>query len=108
MDGFISPKRNFEEFKRQIPSSVMSQFEEIRNFCLALGSNVVEDIRMHRVVFSKSFSFRWFADLEPNNNEILLKIQTSRKQPQTTIIVKENVSLGNIKEIIQQAYEKIR
>ena len=108
MDGFISSKRNFDDFRRQIPQNLTSQFEELRDFCLSLGDNVVEDVRMHRVVFSKSFSFRWFADLEPNKNEILLKIQTSRKLPQTTIVVKENMQLGNVKEIIQNAYEKIR
>lgn len=108
MDGFISSKRNFEDFKQQIPQTLTSKFEELRGFCLSLGDNVVEDVRMHRVVFSKSFSFRWFADLEPDKNEILLKIQTSRKLPQTTIVVKENMQLDNVKEIIQQAYEKIR
>lgn len=108
MEGFISSRRNFEDFRRQIPENVKSQFEELREFCLSLGDKVVEDVRMHRIVFSKSFSFRWFADLEPDNNEILLKIQTSRKLPQTTIVIKENMQLGNVKEIIQQAYEKIR
>lgn len=107
MDGFISSKRTFEDFKRQIPAGIKTQFEELRDYCLSLGENVIEDVRMHRIVFCKSISFRWFADMEPNNDEILLKIQTSRKEPQTIVSIKKEEQIEEIKETIKQAFEKI-
>ena len=53
MEGIISfgNKRNYEDFKKQIPNSVLPLFDSIRKFCFSLGDKVVEDIRMHRVVF---------------------------------------------------------
>jgi len=39
---------------------VQPLMDSLRKFCFSLGSNVVEDVRMHRVVFCKSFAFRWF------------------------------------------------
>ena len=58
-------KRNFEDFKPQIPNQVLPLFDSIRKFCLELGDNVIEDVRMHRIVYCKSMTFRWFLDVEP-------------------------------------------
>ena len=72
MEGIISfgNKRSYEDFKKQIPSSVLPLFDSIRKFCFSLGENVVEDVRMHRVVFCKSITFRWFVDIEPETKVI--------------------------------------
>jgi len=53
MEGIISfgNNRSYDDFKKQIPSSVLPLFDSIREFCFSLGGNVVEDVRMHRVVF---------------------------------------------------------
>ncbi|NDF48182.1 MAG: hypothetical protein EB158_08450 [Nitrosopumilaceae archaeon] len=65
MDGlFLGPKRTYEDFKKQIPVSVLPLFDSLRKHCLSLGANVVEDVRAHRIVFGKSLSFRWFADIK--------------------------------------------
>ena len=40
--------------KKQVPNEVNPLFESIREFCLALGENVIEDVRMHRIIFGKS------------------------------------------------------
>ena len=60
---------------------VQPLMDSLRKFCFSLGSNVVEDVRMHRVVFCKSFAFRWFVDIEPQKwgkkATVLLKIQMS-------------------------------
>jgi len=70
MDGIISfgNKRNYNDFKKQIPIPVLPLFDSIREFCFTLGDKVIEDVRMHRVVFCKSMTFRWFADVEPERN----------------------------------------
>ena len=77
MDGIISfgNKRTYNDFRKMIPPKIKFQFDLLREICFSLGQNVVEDVRMHRVVFGKSLIFRWFADLEPQNEFIQLKIQ---------------------------------
>ena len=80
MDGlFLGPKRNYDDFKRQIPYQMSSLFDLLRQYCISLGNNVVEDVRAHRIVFGKSLSFRWFADLEPAEDSMIIKIQRDRK-----------------------------
>jgi len=42
-------KRNYDNFKKQIPNIVQPLFDSVREFCLSLGENVVEDVRMHEL-----------------------------------------------------------
>jgi hypothetical protein len=109
MDGIISfgKKRNYNNFKKQIPGSVQPLFDSIREFCLSLGENVVEDIRMHRVVFGKSMTFRWFADVEPEREGIIIKIQKSRKEVPQISQIKVGQEMTELKEIIKNAFETI-
>jgi hypothetical protein len=100
-------KRSYDDFKKQIPSSVQPLFDSVREFCLLLGENVVEDIRMHRVVFGKSMTFRWFADVEPENEGILVKIQKSRKEEPKILQIKLGQDITELKEIIKNAFQTI-
>ena len=109
MDGlFLGPKRDYNDFKKQIPPQVSLLFDSLRNHCMSFGNNVVEDVRAHRIVFGKSLSFRWFADLEPNGDSIIMKIQKDRKEPFKTIILKGDQNLDEIKKEIFDAYNSIR
>jgi hypothetical protein len=108
MDGLLGPKRTFDDFRKQISSDVLPLFNSLRQFCLSLGNNVVEDVRAHRVVFGKSLSFRWFADLEPDQQSIIAKIQRSRKEPFKTILIKPNQDLDVINKLLLDAYNTIR
>ncbi|QLH05737.1 hypothetical protein [Nitrosopumilus ureiphilus] len=109
MEGIISfgNKRKYEDFKKQIPSSVLPLFDSIREFCFSLGENVVEDIRMHRVVFCKSITFRWFADVEPQKEGVIIKIQKSRKEPIQIIQISKEQKILEFGNIIKEAFEKI-
>ena len=110
MEGIISSgnNRSYDDFKKkQIPDSVQPLFDSIREFCFSLGENVVEDIRMHRVVFCKSMTFRWFADLEPGKEGVLIKIQKNRKEPIQIIEVKKSQQVSEFGQIIKEAYEGI-
>ena len=100
-------KKNYNDFKNQIPIIVQPLFEELRQFCLELGENIVEDVRMHRIVFCKSMTFRWFTDLEPTQNSILIKIQKSRNIPITSLEVFSYDKLEEIKTSIKDAYTSI-
>jgi hypothetical protein len=109
MDMFFQgQKRTYESFKTQIKPTILPAFDSLREHCIALGNNVVEDVRAHRVVFGKSLSFRWFADLEPGLEDIIIKIQRDRKEPQKIITLGADDDLGEIKKLIQDAYDTIR
>lgn len=109
MEGLISgKKRTYEEFRSTLPSNVVSLFDDLRSYCFTLGKNVVEDIRMHRIVFSKSMTFRNFADIEPQRDSIILKIKRDRKEPEKEIQIKLNDDLDEIKKLLLDAYTNIR
>jgi hypothetical protein len=106
---------------KEADPKVQPLMDSLRKFCFSLGSNVVEDVRMHRVVFCKSFAFRWFVDIAPHKwgkkATVLLKIQMSRSKTQICeIILKEDLD-GNIswssqqmkviQEGIREAYDSI-
>ena len=86
---------------------VKPKFDELRQFCLKLGDKLVEDVRMHRIVFCKSMVFRWFADLEPRENSILIKIQKNRKTPITSLEIYQDDDIKEIKIMIKAAYDSI-
>ncbi|MCH7757153.1 MAG: hypothetical protein IIA19_01550 [Thaumarchaeota archaeon] len=106
MAEFISSgnKRTFEDFKKQIPQPVVPLFILIRDYCLSIGEKVVEDVRMHRIVFGKSLSFRWFADLEPSSEGIFVKVQKNRKEQPVIIFIKLNQNIEDLKLILKEAY----
>jgi len=109
MEGMISfgNKKNYEDFKKQIPSSVLPLFDSIREFCFSLGDKVVEDVRMHRVVFCKSMTFRWFADVEPKRDGVIIKIQKNRKEPIQIIQIKQDQKISEFTQIVKNAFEEI-
>ncbi|HEU04223.1 MAG TPA: hypothetical protein ENH95_03785 [Nitrosopumilus sp.] len=101
-------KRTYEDFKKEIPIPIQPLFDSIREVCLSLGKNVVEDVRMHRIVFGKSMTFRWFADAEPQENGIMIKIQKSRKETPQIIHIKLEQDVTELEEILKEAYETVR
>jgi len=101
-------KRSYNDFKENISPQIQPLFDSLRDYCFSLGSNVIEDVRMHRVVFCKSITFRWFVDMEPEEDTILLKIQRNRKEPLSTIKIKADDNLDQVKEFLRDAYITIR
>src|SRR3989304_2713384 len=98
MNTFFSSenKRSYINLKKQISPQIQSLFDSLRDYCFSLGSNVIEDVRMHRIVFYKSITFRWFVDMEPEQDTILLKIQKSRKEPHQTIRIKADEAVAQV------------
>jgi len=98
--------RKYDDFVKDVDPKVQSLMDSLREFCFSLGSNVIEDVRMHRVVFCKSFAFRWFVDVEPENDSVLLKIQKSRKETQT-VQLRLDHDLAETQALIREAYSSI-
>ncbi len=109
MDNLVSfgNKRNYEDFKKQIPIKILPLYDSIRDYCLLLGDKVVEDIRMHRIVFCKSMTFRWFADVAPQEDSVMIKIQKHRKETPIKIQVTPGEDLTSIKKTLKEAFETI-
>ena len=108
MEGLISgKKRTYDEFRSGMPSGVATLFDELRSYCLTLGQNVVEDIRMHRIVFAKSIKFRSFADIEPQRDHVIIKVKKDRKEPEKELQLKPNDNLYEIKKLLLDAYTSI-
>ena len=100
-------KRSYEDFKKQIPIAIQPLFDLIRTHCFSLGQNVVEDIRMHRIVFGKSMSFRWFADVAPQEKSIIIKVQKNRKEQPQIIEIELEQDLTDLKKILKEAFDTI-
>ena len=109
MEGLVSfgNKRTYEDFKKQIPILIQPLFDSIREFCLSLGKNVVEDVRMHRIVFGKSMTLRWFVDIEPQNDGIIIKIQKNRKESPLITNIKLGQEITKLEQMLKEAYETI-
>ncbi len=109
MDELISGHtRTYDDFKKQLTPQVKPLFEELRNYCFSLGDNVLEDVRMHRIVFCKSITFRYFVDIEPQRESVIIKIRRDRKEPTKESEVKANQNLDEIKSLLHDAYSNIR
>ena len=99
--------RTYDDFKKQIPVPVLPLYETIRDYCFSLGENIVEDIRMHRIVFGKTMTFRWFADVAPEKDTVVIKIQKDRKEPANIISVSLEQDLSSLKSLLKEAYDTI-
>jgi len=110
MEGLIGTGtgRTYHDFQRQIPEPVKPLFDKFRTYCMSLDEKVVEDVRMHRIVFCKTMSFRWFADLEPTEKSIVIKIQKERKSEPKILEVTPNQELSEIESLIKNAFTTIR
>ena len=69
---------------------------------------MIEDVRMHRVVFCKTMTFRWFADLEPTQSSIIIKIQKERKTEPKILEITLEQDLSEIENALKDAFTNIR
>jgi hypothetical protein len=81
---------------------------EIRDFVKALGSNVIEEIRPHRIVYAKSLTFRTFLDIQPRNNALVVSIRKSRTEPPSVNTIQSPLQSADIKTQIAVAYNSIK
>ena len=43
---------------------------DLRNFIKNLGSNVIEEVRPHRISYAKSLTYRTFLDIRPRSDSL--------------------------------------
>ena len=110
MENFIGvgTGRTYADFQRQIPQPVKPLFNKLRTYCMSLDDKVIEDVRMHRVVFCKTMTFRWFADMEPTQSSIIIKIQKERKAEAAILEITPEQELTKIEATLKDAFTTIR
>ena len=104
----VIPGRTYEDLRAQAPEAARPLLDSVRAFCMALGDDVVEDVRMHRVVFCKTVSFRWFADVEPSRDGVVVKIQRGRSDPPQRASASDAAQAEGLQAALRDAYKSIR
>lgn len=105
-----SPGRiTFESHLEKLKEPVRPIMVDLRKFVISLGSNVIEEVRPHRIVYSKTMNFRTFLDIESTDGESLkLSIRHGRGIPPFSLIVMTAEEVASAKKQIAEAYHKIQ
>jgi hypothetical protein len=101
---------SFESHTEKLREPTRTIITDLRKFVISLGSNVIEDIRPHRIVYSKTLNFRVFLDIEPTatGDSLILSIRLDRNTPPITLPVKDIQDTEYAKKQIAEAYQKIK
>ena len=102
-----SPKISFDTHLINLNRDQRKILIELRNFVKSIGDNVVEDIRPHRIVYSKTLAFRNFLDVQPTREELIIAIRKNRKEIPVIHKIFNKQDLEKLKEEIIRVYENI-
>jgi hypothetical protein len=101
--GSITFENHLEKMKEPIKPIML----DLRKFVISLGSNVIEEVRPHRIVYSKTLNFRTFLDIEPTEGESMkLSIRYGRGIPPSSLVIMTVEDADNAKKQIAEAYHK--
>jgi hypothetical protein len=98
---------SFESHLEGLEEETKKTLTVLREFVKSLGDNVIEEIRPHRIVYAKSLTFRYFLDVQPRKDILIVILRKSRKEQSSEHILKDIEEFENIKTSISEAYEKI-
>jgi len=107
--GFYNnaPKISFDTHLINLHPDQRKILIELRNFVRTIGDNVVEDIRPHRIVYSKTLAFRNFLDVQPAIEEIIIATRKNRKETPIISKISNKQDFEKLKEEIISAYKNI-
>ncbi len=107
--GFYTnePKISFDTHLINLHPDQRKILIELRNFVRTIGDNVVEDIRPHRIVYSKTLAFRNFLDVQPAIEEIIIATRKNRKETPIIYKISNKQDFEKLKEEIISAYKNI-
>ncbi len=109
MFGTRPGRITFENHLEKLKEPVKPIMVDLRKFVISLGSNVIEEIRPHRIVYSKTLNFRIFLEVEPTDEESLkLSIRYGRSTPPSSLMVTTLEDAASAKKQIAEAYHKIQ
>jgi hypothetical protein len=99
---------SFEAHLEGLQEPVKAIMLDLRGFVQSLGSNVIEEVRPHRVAYAKTMNFRTFLDIAPAGDSLVLTIRYGRAAPPTTTTVRTAQEAENAKRQIADAYNRIQ
>jgi hypothetical protein len=102
-----SPKISFDTHLINLNRDQRKILIELRNFVKSIGNNVVEDIRPHRIVYSKTLAFRNFLDVQPTREELVIATRKNRKEIPVIYKISNKQDLEKLKEEIIRIYQNI-
>ena len=102
-----SPKISFDIHLINLHPDQRKILIELRNFVRTIGDNVVEDIRPHRIVYSKTLAFCNFLDVQPAIEEIIIATRKNRKETPIIYKISNKQDFEKLKEEIISAYKNI-
>ena len=109
--GFHSDKSkaiSFESHLSGVEENTRALLLDLRNFVTSLGSNVIEQIRPHRIVYAKSLTFRIFLDIQPRNDCIMVSIRKGRAGNPANHTARSKEELEGLKHEVEEAYKTIK
>jgi hypothetical protein len=98
----------FETHLERLNDPLKAVMIDLRRFVLALGSNVIEEVRPHRVVYSKTINFRIFLDMMPAGDSLVLSIKSGKSAPPLTVTITNAQDAEEGKSRIAEAYQRIQ
>lgn len=98
----------FETHLTRLGDQAKAMLLDLRDFVLALGSNVIEEVRPHRIVYSKTMNFRIFLDVEPSGDMLVISIRFGRAAAPASLTVRSIGELEAAKKQVAEAYQKIQ
>ncbi|HJT85298.1 MAG TPA: hypothetical protein VJ697_12530 [Nitrososphaeraceae archaeon] len=101
------PRISFETHLVNLNEDQRKILIELRNFVRSIGNNIVEDIRPHRIVYSKTVAFRNFLDVKPSVKELIILTRNNRKEVPIIHKISNKQDFENLKQEIIKAYENL-
>jgi predicted transport protein len=99
---------SFESHLSGLEENTKALLLELRDFIKSLGSNVIEEVRPHRIVYAKSLNFRTFLDVQPRNDRLIVSIKKSRTENPASHIARSKQELEGLKHEIEETYKTIK
>jgi hypothetical protein len=108
--SFIDNKASFQ-FKDHLASlkgDTRDMLLELRKIVKSLGDTVIEEVRPHRIVYSKTLNFRAFLDVQPKEDGLAIVIMHGKGKPQNALFISSDKDLEGAKSQISHAFQEIK
>jgi hypothetical protein len=108
--GFVNNKTGlkFEDHLTNLRSDLREMLLELRRFVKSLGNMVIEEVRPHRIVYSKTLNYRAFLDVQPKDDGLALVLRSGRGKPENAYLISDSKDLEAVKSQISQAFQDIK
>jgi hypothetical protein len=108
MFGTQSGSIPFESHLEKLKEPFRTILIDLRKFVISLGSDVIEEVRPHRIVYAKTMNFRTFLDIETMaSDSLMLSIRYGRDMPSIIVRIMTMEDVERAKKQIAEAYQKI-